>query len=303
LKSPDVLRFAEEFACQWLDVYGFADQNEKSTRHFPTFDAVKGDMYREVVLYFADFFQSDAKVSTILDSDHAFLNQALAEHYGIPGVTGPEWRRVDGVREYGRGGILGMGAALAKHSEASRTSPILRGNWVSEILMGVPVPKQPKGIPILPDEPESATGLSTRQMTERHSKDFRCAGCHALMDPYGYSLEAYDAIGRFREKDSAGLAIDDHAKLADGTEFDGLDGLRSFLMNQRRGSVERQFCRKLLGYALGRSVLLSDEPLLDEIEARLDAEGGRISTVVDAVVRSRQFREIRGEAPKVAEAR
>jgi hypothetical protein len=303
LRSPDVRRLAEEFGCQWIHVYNFDDLDEKSDRHFPTFNALKGAMYEEAILFFADLFQSDAPVSAIFDGDHAFLNGALAEHYGVPGVTGPEWRRVDGVRKYGRGGILGLAATLAKQSGASRTSPILRGNWVAEVLMGVRVPKPPKDTPILPDEAEGDTGLSTRQLTERHTRDVRCAGCHALMDPYGFSLEAYDAIGRFRAKDAADLPIDAHAKLADGTEFDGLDGLRTFLTTRRRGDVERQFCKKLLGYALGRSVMLTDEPLLDEIQSRLDAEGGRVSTVVDAIVRSRQFRETRGASPVVAEAR
>ncbi|WP_337174045.1 DUF1592 domain-containing protein [Paludisphaera sp.] len=303
LGSADARRFAEEFGCQWLHVYNFDDLDEKSERHFPTFNALKGAMYEEAILFFTDLFQSDAPISAIFDADHTFLNQALAEHYGVPGVTGPEWRRVDGVRQFGRGGVLGLAAALAKQSGASRTSPILRGNWVAEVLMGVRVPKPPKDVPILPDEAEGETGLSSRQLTERHTRDIRCSGCHALMDPYGFSLEAYDAIGRFRTKDAADIPIDARATLADGTEFDGLDGLRSFLTEQRRDSVERQFCKKLLGYALGRSVLLSDEPLLDEIQARLEAEGGRISTAVDAIVRSRQFREIRGVSPVVAEAR
>ncbi|OJW13072.1 MAG: hypothetical protein BGO49_19900 [Planctomycetales bacterium 71-10] len=302
LRSPDVRRLAEEFACQWIHIYDFDAQDEKSERHFPAFKALKGAMYEEAILLFADLFRSDAPVSAIYDADHTFLNQALAEHYGIPGVTGPEWRRVDGIRKHGRGGILGLAATLAKQSGASRTSPILRGNWVAEVLMGDRVPKPPKDVPILPDEAEGEGGLSVRQLTERHTRDVRCSGCHAKMDPYGFSLEAYDAVGRFRARDAADLPIDARAKLADGTEFDGLDGLRSFLLTQRREAVERQFCKKLLGYALGRGVQLTDEPLLDEMRRRLDSEGGRISTVVDAIVRSRQFREVRGASPVVAEA-
>lgn len=302
LQSPDVRRLAEEFACQWVHIYDFDALDEKSERHFPAFKALKGAMYEEAILFFADLFRSDAPVSAIYDADHTFLNQPLAEHYGIPGVLGPDWRRVDGVRKHGRGGILGLSATLAKQSGASRTSPILRGNWVTEVLMGERVPRPPKDVPILPDEAEGEGGLSVRQLVERHTQDVKCAGCHAKMDPYGFSLEAYDAIGGFRAKDAADLPIDARAKLEDGTEFDGLDGLRSFLLTQRRHAVERQFCKKLLGYALGRGVLLTDEPLLDEIRGRLDAEGGRIATVVDAIVRSRQFREVRGASPAVADA-
>jgi hypothetical protein len=123
------------------------------------------------------------------------------------------------------------------------------------------------------------------------------------MDPYGFSLEAYDAIGRFRERDESGQPIDARARVVDGTELNGADGLRTYLLTKRRESVERQFCKKLLGYALGRGLMLTDEPLLDEMLQRLNAEDHHVSSVIDAIVRSRQFREIRGTSPKVAEAR
>ncbi|MDG3008251.1 DUF1592 domain-containing protein [Paludisphaera mucosa] len=303
MQSPDVRRLAEEFACQWLHIYDFDTLDEKSERHFPTFAALKGAMYEEAILFFADLFRNDAPVLSIYDADHTFLNQALAEHYQIPGVTGPEWRRVDGVRKHGRGGILGLAATLAQQSGASRTSPILRGNWVTEVLLGERTPKPPKNVPILPDDEASGGGLSVRQLVEKHTKDIRCAGCHAKMDPYGFSLEAYDAIGRFRDKDAAGQPIDAHAKLPDGSEVDGGDGLRSHLLTKRREAVERQFCKKLLGYALGRGLMLTDEPLLDEMRLRLESEGHRVSSAVDAIVRSRQFREVRGASPVLAEAR
>jgi len=302
LRSPDARRLAEEFACQWLHIYDFDALDEKSERHFPTFAALKGAMYEEAILFFADLFRGDASVLSILDADHAFLNEALAAHYEVPGVTGPEWRRVDGVRKYGRGGILGLAATLAKQSGASRTSPILRGNWVTEVLLGERVPKPPPDVPLLPDE-EDLGGLSVRQLTEKHTQDIRCAGCHARMDPYGFSLEAYDAIGRFRTKEASGQPIDSRAKLSDGYEFEGADGLRELLLTGRRDAVVRQFCKKLLGYALGRGVTLSDEPLLDEMKSRLEAEDFRVSVAVDSIVRSRQFREIRGAETNVAEAR
>ncbi|AMV41038.1 DUF1592 domain-containing protein [Planctomyces sp. SH-PL62] len=302
LRSPDARRLAEEFACQWLHIYDFDAQDEKSERHFPTFSALKGAMYEEAILFFADLFQSDASVLSIYDADHAFLNEALAGHYAIPGVSGPEWRRVDGVRKYGRGGILGLSATLAKQSGASRTSPILRGNWITEVLLGEPTPKPPKDIPLLPDDEEAGGGLSVRQLVEKHTRDVRCAGCHAKMDPYGFSLEAYDAIGRFRERDVSGQPVDARAKVLDGSEFVGGDGLRDYLLTSRRDAIERQFCKKLLGYALGRGVQLSDEPLLDEIQRRLESEQHRVSAAVDAIVRSRQFRELRGAGTVVAEA-
>jgi hypothetical protein len=301
LQSADSRRLAEEFACQWIHIYDFDRLDEKSERHFPAFAGLRESMYEEAVLFFTDVFRSDLPIASIYEADYTFLNESLAEFDGIPGVTGPEFRRVEGVRRYGRGGILGLAATLAKQSGASRTSPILRGNWVTEVLMGERVPKPPKDVPLLPDDEAAAGGgLSVRQLVERHTRDPKCAGCHAKMDPYGFSLEAYDAIGQLRTKDAANLPIDAHARLQNGTEFEGLDGLRTYLLTERRQAVERQFCKKLLGYALGRSVVLTDEPLLEEMQRRLGAEGGRVSTAVDAIVRSRQFREVRGTTPSIA---
>jgi hypothetical protein len=230
------------------------------------------------------------------------VNESLAKHYGIPGVTGPEWRRVDGVGQYGRGGILALSATLAKQSGASRTSPILRGNWVSEVLLGEKLPRPPKDVPRLPEDETATEGLTVRQLVEKHSSDERCAGCHVRMDPLGYALEGFDAIGRRREKDLADRSIDTRARLQDGTEFQGLQGLRDYLLNTRRDAVLRQFNRKLLGYALGRSVQLSDEPLLVEMQRQLENNEFRFSAAVETIVRSRQFREIRGKDSHFAEA-
>src|SRR5439155_4117911 len=192
----------------------------------------------------------DTPVLTIFDADHTFVNEALAKHYGIPGVTGPEWRRVDGVHKYGRGGILGLAATLAKQSGASRTSPILRGNWIAEVLLGEKLPRPPKDVPRLPEDETATEGLTVRQLVEKHSSDPKCAICHQRMDPYGYALEGFDAIGRRRDKDLGGRPIDTRATTMDGVQFDGIDGLRNYLLTERRDAFLRQFCRKLFGYAL-----------------------------------------------------
>lgn len=301
LGDEKVRRLATEFACQWLHVYDFDSFDEKSERHFPTFARLRGALYEEAIRFFTDLFQRDGSILEVFDADHTFVNEELAAHYGIAGVRGPEWRRVDGVRAIGRGGILGLGATLARQSGASRTSPILRGNWVSEVLLGEKLPKPPPGVPPLPED-EAASDLTVRQLVERHTRDVRCAGCHVRIDPLGYALEAYDPIGRFRTQDLGGRPIDTHAKLRDGTEFAGGDGLRRYLLTTRRDTVVRQFCRKLLGYALGRGIQLSDEPLLDEMQQKLKSGGYRFSIAVEAIVRSRQFREIRGRDAVVAES-
>ncbi|MDA7897636.1 DUF1588 domain-containing protein, partial [Akkermansiaceae bacterium] len=292
LKDKRVRRLAIEFGSQWLHVRDFDSFDEKSERHFPEFAAVRSALGEEPVRFFTNFFQDDGSVLNLLNADHTFMNGRLAKYYGIGGSDDAGWRRVAGVRAKGRGGILGFGATLAKQSGASRTSPILRGAWISETLLGERLPRPPKGIPVLGDAPPK--GLTERALTERHVSDPACARCHARIDPFGFSLENYDAIGRFRLKDNADLPIDASAKLLDGTRFSGADGLRDYLLNHRRDDFIRQFSRKLLGYALGRSVLLSDEPLLDEIQLQLVQNDYQISQIIESIVLSRQFREIRG---------
>jgi hypothetical protein len=251
-------------------------------------------MYEESIRFFADLFQRDESILSIFDADYTFLNGALAEHYGIPGVTGPEWRRVDGVKKYGRGGVLGFGATLAKQSGASRTSPILRGNWVAEVLLGDRLPRPPKDVPRLPED-EAADTLSVRQLVERHSNDPRCSVCHIRIDGYGFALEGYDAIGRSRSKDLGGRPIETRTKVFDGTTVDDAQGLRDYLLSSKRTTVVGQFNRKLLGYALGRGVILSDRPLLAEMQRQLEARNYKFSAALETVVNSRQFREIRGK--------
>ena len=294
VKDPRMRRLATEFACQWLHIYELDSLDEKSPRHFPTFAALRGAMYEEAILYFTDLFQNDRSLLSLLDGDHTFLNDALAKHYGIPGVAGPEWRRMDGVGKYGRGGILGLAATLSKQSGASRTSPILRGNWVAEALLGDRLPRPPKNVPQLPDDEAATQGLTMRQLVERHTSNAHCASCHSRIDAFGYALEAYDAIGRRRDRDLGDRPINTAARLRDGTEFTGLDGLRRYLGTTRRDAFVRQFCKKLLGYALGRATQLSDQPLLEEMEQTLAKNDYRFGAVLETVVRSRQFREIRG---------
>lgn len=292
LQDPKTRRLAVQFACQWLHIHDFDHLDEKSERHFPTFAGLRGAMYEESIQFFTDLFQHDRSILNILDADYTYLNEDLAKHYGIPGVTGAEWRRVEGVRKYSRGGILTQATTLSKQSGASRTSPILRGNWLSEVVLGEKLPRPPKNVPQLSDTVPA--GLTERQLIEKHSSDAACAKCHARIDPFGFSLENFDAIGRFREKDAAGLAIDSRTQLADGTKLDGLAGLRDYLLNARRDAFLRQFERKLLGFALGRAVQLSDEPLLAEMQAALGRSEYHVGTAVEMIVRSPQFRDIRG---------
>jgi hypothetical protein len=249
-------------------------------------------MQEETTRFFIDLFQHDRSLLNLLDADYTFVNGPLARHYGLTPET-ESWQRIEGVQAHGRGGILAFASTLARQSGASRTSPILRGNWLSEVVLGEKLPRPPKDVPVLPEE--TPEGLTERQLIERHSSDERCAGCHRRIDPFGFALEGFDAIGRARQQDAAGLPIDTLTRLPNGAEISGLEGLRSYLIEQRREDFLRQFCKKLLGYALGRSVQLSDQPLLDLALAKLQENEYRVSTVMELIVTSPQFREIRGQ--------
>ena len=305
MKSDKIRRLATEFGCQWLHVRDVATLDEKSERHFPTFTSVREDMQEEVTRFFIDLFQNDRSVLTLLDADHTFVNVALAKHYEFGFPTDSEkpqignsekqsvgslnlrksndWKRIDGLLEKGRGGILGFAATLAKQSGASRNSAILRGTWLSEVILGDKLPIPPKGVPVLPEEPPA--GLTERQLIERHSRDENCMGCHKRIDPFGFALEGFDAIGRARQADTK-------TTLPDGTAIDGLADLRDYLLTTRRDDFLRQFCRKLVGYALGRSTQLSDKPLIDSM---MQIESQKIGGMIDLIVRSPQFREVRGK--------
>lgn len=298
LADPKCRRWATEFGCQWLHIYDFDQHDEKSPATFPEFSAVRGDLYEEAIRFLTDQLQRNGTVLELLDADDVWVNRRLAEFYRLdwpehvansPTAPSDEWRRLSGAQAQHRGGILGLGATLAKQSGASRTSPILRGNWVSEVLLGEKLPKPPKGVPVLPETVPD--GVTERQLIEMHSSVASCAKCHARIDPLGFSLEAYDGIGRYRSTPAGQTA----ARLLDGTEFDGLPGLRNYLLNQRQRDFTRQFTKKLLGYALGRSVQLSDEPLLTSIQSQLESRGFPLHDLLAAIVLSPQFRTIRTE--------
>ena len=286
LQDERVRRLATEFMCQWIQIYDFDSHDEKSEIAFPTFHDLRGAMYEEAIRYFSDLYQRDGSILELIDADHTFVNSALAQHYAL-NSTEPDWQRVDDVRSKGRGGILGLAATLSKQAGASRTSPILRGNWISEVLIGEKLPKPPKNVPLLPETVPG--GLTERQLIEQHSSDPACAKCHERIDPFGFSLENFDGIGRWR----GGPEINSVAALADGTELAGYEGLKSYLLNQRRRDFVRQFCKKSLGYALGRAVQLSDEPLLTDMQQHLDANDYRVKIVIESIVTSPQFQRVR----------
>ena len=299
LGDDRVRALATEFACQWLGFRGFDKYNDKNERQYPTFKKLRADMYEESVRFFTDLFQRDGSILDIVDADHTFVNGPLARHYGLDVATSrkvsSQWRRVKGMKARSRGGILGMSVLLARQSGATRTSPVLRGNWIVETLLGERIPDPPATVPELPDA-ISRKGKTVRQLTERHVQAPQCARCHVRIDPYGFALESFDAIGRFRTKDLVNQPVDTRAKLRDGTKFQGLAGLRRYILKKRKNDFLKQFCRKLLGFSLGRAVQLSDEPLIEKMTRQLAERQYRFSAAVETIVRSKQFRYHRGLA-------
>ncbi len=296
LKDVRVRGMAEEFGARWLGVRDFVANHGRSLKHFPEFTPVLRDaLAEEPVRFFEDLLVNDRPVADVIAADAVVINEVLAKHYGIPGVTGPQWRRVENVSAYGRGGFLGFGAVIAKQSAAARTSPIKRGAWLVQVL-GERLPKVPPDVPPLPETPPA--GLSVREITERHRADPKCAGCHVRIDPYGMTLERFDAIGRLRPASELKPG-DTKGTLRDGTEIEDIAGLRNYFAGPRREDLLRTLARKLTGYALGRAVLTSDRNLVDEVTKTM-ANGGRWSDALLVIVRSEQFRCIRSTSAVAA---
>ncbi len=293
LQDSRASALAEEFAGQWLRFSAFEEKANIDPAKFPEFTPqLRGDMHREAAEFFTHLIREDRSVREVCGADYTFLNERLAAFYGVPGVKGEQFQKVS-VSAQQRGGILGMGALLAKNSYPHRTSPVLRGNWLLDAVLGAPTPPPPNDVPKLDDS--AAKPASLRARLEAHRADRACAVCHDRIDPLGFALEGFDPIGRLRTTDDASQPIDDSAQWKNGPAFRGLSGLRGFLAS-RQEELDRQFCRKLLGYALGRTLLPTDRPLLDTMSAELAKHEGRFSAAVFAVVESRQFQKRRNES-------
>ena len=286
LKDPKVAALSVEFAGQWLGFNGFDAQNTVDEKKFPEFTPeLRADLYRESVTFFTNLFRDDRPVGDIVGADYTFLNERLAKFYGISGVTGPEFREVK-VADHQRGGVLGMGSILTKTSRPNRTSPVVRGNYLYQVVLGQSSPPPPPNVPKLPESAVKPSSL--REALKIHREDAACSVCHDRIDPLGFALESFDPIGRFRPADESGGKVDDTSELKDGTRLEGIAGLRKYLL-AKQSNINGQFCRKLLGYALGRQTLPTDKPLLTEMQAALAANQGHVSAAVLTIVKSRQF--------------
>ncbi len=288
LKGPKSSALATNFGGQWLEFRALESAAPDRDR-FPAFDEyLRMSMRRETEMFIASVIGEDRSVLDFLDGKYTFLNERLADYYGIGGVKGPEFRRVDLSANPERSGVLTQGSVLTVSSYATRTSPVLRGKWVLENILNDPPPPPPPDVPNLNVE-EVGTSVSMRQQMEKHRSNAVCASCHQRMDPLGFGLENYNAIGQWRAKDGK-FPVDASGTLPDGRSFTTPEGMKQILKGDPQ-TFARCIAEKLLTYALGRGVERYDRPTVNAIVARMAADEYRFSSLVLGIVESVAFQE------------
>ncbi len=292
LKDGRARALATEFGGNWLDFRRFEEHNSVDRERFKTFNnELRQAMFEEPIRFFLDVVREDRPVLDFLFADRTFVNPILAKHYGMPNShAGPqEWMRIDNAHVYGRGGLLPMSVFLTRNSPGLRTSPVKRGYWVVRRLLGETIPPPPPTVPELPGDEAKLGNLTLRETLARHREDKSCAACHARFDAFGLVFESYGPIGELRAVDLGGRPVETHAVFPDGVEGTGLDGLRDYVRKRRQDDFLENLCRKILAYALERSILVSDDSTIRTMRAKLAANDYRFSTLVENIVTSPQF--------------
>jgi hypothetical protein len=286
LKEPRVRALGENFAGQWLLIRNLKSVSPDA-KTFPQFDeALRSAMLQETLLFFDAMVKEDRNLLDFLDADFTFVNERLARHYGIRGIQGNEFRRVS-LAGTARGGILTHASILTVTSNVTRTSPVKRGKFVLENLLNVNVPPPLPDVPDLSEAPEAVASGSLRRRMEMHQAKPECAVCHQKMDPIGFALEHFDAIGGWRDKDGS-FEIDSDGTLADGRRFRGAAELRIHLRKEP-DAFRRCLAEKLLTYALGRGVDHADRPAVDKICEETRKGNDSMSAIILAIVGSEPF--------------
>jgi hypothetical protein len=290
LQDRRARRFATEFAGNWLDIRRFEEHNAVDRERFPTFtNDLRQAMFEEPIRFTLDVAQRNGSVLDFLYGNYTFVNPVLAQHYGMPEPKDGAWVRVDAAQRYSRGGLLPMSVFLTKNAPGLRTSPVKRGYWIVHRLLGEYIHPPPPNVPQLPTDETKLGNLTLREAMEQHRANPACASCHAKFDSFGLAFEGYGPVGERRERDLAGRKVETAATFPNGTSGAGLDGLRAFMRARGQAEFVDNLCRQLLVYALGRSLLRSDEPLVDEMRKNLAAGGYKFGSLVQDVVTSRQF--------------
>ncbi len=291
LKDPKVSRFALEFFGQWLGYREFLKNDAVNRQVFPTFDdALRQAMFEEPTRFATHLIQQNIPITDLLSSDATYVNKKLAQHYGLPFHGNSDyWEWVDGLQKLGRGGVMGMAVFLTKNSQPQRTSPVKRGFWVVSKMLGEHIPPPPADVAVLPAKETDTQGKTIRELLVLHTEDNRCARCHVRFDSVGLAMEGFNAIGGSRTKDLAGRPIDNLVVLPSGKEAKGVPEFSKHLLSSRKNEFTKTLNQKLLGYALGRSLQLSDHSLLEKMQADLDAHEDKLGVLFETVITSPQF--------------
>ena len=300
LADPKAQALVNNFAGQWLFLRNLQNVNPNEDI-FPNFDDnLRRAFRKETELFFQSIIREDHNVLDLLNADYTFVNERLAKHYGIPNIYGSQFRRVK-LTDPNRRGLLGQGSVLTVTSQPNRTSPVLRGKWILENIMGTPPPAPPPNVPPLKENAEGAKNvLTVRALLEEHRKNPACATCHKIMDPLGFSLDNFDAIGQWRVKES-GAPIDPSGQLADGTQVSGPVQLRAALMKHPEQFV-RTLTAKLMTYGLGRGLEYYDMPAVRKVERDAANRDYRFSALILGIIQSTPFEMKRVPEPKTLAA-
>ena len=295
LADPKASAITEHFFLRWLNADHVA-QARPSTEVFPAFnDSMRKAMLREVSAFCDNLRSADRPLLDLLDADYTFVNADLAKLYGIAGVTGKDTQRVALKPEHHRGGVMAMGVILASTSHTDRTSPSQRGKWVLDVIFGTPPPPPPPNAGQFKDDAKrKKQPKDFREKLAMHATDAACAGCHRRMDPLGFGMDNFDAIGAWRPTSPD---LDTSGALPSGEKFDGVDGLKKIVL-ARREQFTRNLTAQALTYALGRKLEYFDEPQVSKIKAGLDAGGGTFSALITGIVNSYPFQHRRASEPK-----
>jgi hypothetical protein len=297
LADPRSQALVTNFADQWLRLRELRAVQPSD----PDFDEnLRQALRQETQMLFSNILREDRSVIELLDADYTFVNERLARHYGIPNIHGSYMRRVKLPKDSPRRGLLGQGSILTVTSAGNRTSPVQRGAWVMETLIGAPVPQPPPGVDqSLKEDPSLARPMTVRERLELHRANSTCASCHQIMDPIGFSLEHFDLDGRWREVDGT-TPIDSSGKLVDGTSLNGVNDLRAALL-ARSDSFVNSMIEKMLMYALGRRIESYDQPAIRQILREAKRENYRFSSLVLGIVQSTPFR-MKGTPPALRDS-
>ena len=288
LADPRARSLVDDFATQWLHLRNLEDVRGDSIP-FPDYDDTLVESFREeTTLFLISTLRADRSVLELLDADYTFVNERLARHYDIPGVYGSRFRRVTLANREQRGGLLGHGGLLALSSYPTRTSPVLRGKWLLDTIIGTPPPSPPADVPALPERSEGGKTGTVRERLERHRQAPACAACHATIDPPGFALENFDGLGAWRTVDEFGNPIDAVATMPNGVEVKGMSGLRGLLL-ERPDRFAATVTEKLLSYALGRGLAYFDKPTVRAIVRDAEASNYRWSSLILGIAKSPAF--------------